>query len=169
MLISFNPLKTQDVTLPVGCAFVVTHSLTEVNKAATSHFNTRVSECRLATQVSERERENSRINFTVIFEKILANAKGLDWRTIRKPYELQTALGMSILDLEQFAIDTLHEVPYTFDEIAGLLNVTVEELATTSLKGNFDQSKINTFVCIGRELLRCFFFFQTKNLNYANV
>lgn len=53
MLISFNPLKTQDVNLPVGCAFVVTHSLTEVNKAATSHFNTRVSECRLATQVRE--------------------------------------------------------------------------------------------------------------------
>jgi N-acetylgalactosamine kinase len=51
MLISFNPLKTQDVTLPVGCAFVVTHSLTEVNKAATNHFNIRVSECRLATQV----------------------------------------------------------------------------------------------------------------------
>jgi N-acetylgalactosamine kinase len=51
MLINFNPLKTQDVTLPVGCAFVVTHSLTEVNKAATDHFNIRVSECRLATQV----------------------------------------------------------------------------------------------------------------------
>lgn len=51
MLISFNPLKTEDVTLPKGCAFVVTHSLTEVNKAATDHFNTRVSECRLATQV----------------------------------------------------------------------------------------------------------------------
>ena len=51
MLISFNPLKTQDVTLPVGCAFVVTHSLTEINKAATNHFNIRVSECRLATQV----------------------------------------------------------------------------------------------------------------------
>ena len=51
MLISFNPLKTQDVTLPVGCAFVVTHSLTEINKAATNHFNIRVSECRLATYV----------------------------------------------------------------------------------------------------------------------
>jgi N-acetylgalactosamine kinase len=51
MLISFNPLKVQDVTLPIGSAFVVTHSLTEVNKAATNHFNTRVAECRLATQV----------------------------------------------------------------------------------------------------------------------
>ena len=51
MLINFNPLTTEDVTLPSGCAFVVTHSLTEVNKAATDHFNIRVSECRLATQV----------------------------------------------------------------------------------------------------------------------
>ena len=63
MLIHFNPLKTEDVTLPVGCAFVVTHSLTEVNKAATDHFNTRVSECRLATQVrcltKEKEKENN--------------------------------------------------------------------------------------------------------------
>jgi N-acetylgalactosamine kinase len=51
MLISFNPLKIQAVTLPDGCAFVVSHSLTEVNKAATNHFNIRVAECRLATQV----------------------------------------------------------------------------------------------------------------------
>ncbi len=51
MLINFNPLKTHDVTLPIGCAFVVTHSLTEINKAATNHFNIRVSECRLGTQV----------------------------------------------------------------------------------------------------------------------
>ena len=51
MLISFNPLKVQNVTLPGGCAFVITHSLTELNKAASDHFNARVSECRLATQV----------------------------------------------------------------------------------------------------------------------
>ncbi|CAF3789178.1 unnamed protein product [Adineta steineri] len=117
MLISFNPLKTQDVTLPNGSAFVVTHSLTEVNKAATDHFNIRVSECRLATQ-------------------ILANAKGLDWRSIRKPYELQTALNMTINDLEQFALDTLHEIPYTIDDVANLLNVTVDELISISLRPN---------------------------------
>jgi hypothetical protein len=43
--------------------------------------------------------------------KILANAKGLDWRSIRKPYELQNALGFTLNELEKFAIDTLHEVP----------------------------------------------------------
>ncbi|CAF3741795.1 unnamed protein product [Rotaria sordida] len=122
MLISFNPLKIEDITLPVGCAFVVTHSLTEVNKAASDHFNTRVSECRLATQ-------------------ILAHAKGLDWRSIRKPYELQNALGFTINELEKFAIDTLHEVPYTLDGIAGLLNVTVDELISISLKANINRKQ----------------------------
>ena len=55
MLIGFNPLKIENVTLPHGSAFVITHSLTESNKAASNHFNTRVYECRLATQVLTRE------------------------------------------------------------------------------------------------------------------
>lgn len=84
---------------------------------------------------------SSRLLFFFFFEKVLANAKGLDWRSIRKPIELQNALGVTISELEQFAIDTLHEVPYTFDEIAGLLNVTVDELISISLKGNFDRGK----------------------------
>lgn len=142
MLISFNPLKTQDVTLPVGCAFVVTHSLTEVNKAATNHFNTRVSECRLATQVKRIGFAPSMRPILIFFEqkkKVLAHAKGLDWRTIRKPLELQNALGLTITDLEQLAIDSLHEVPYTFDEVAGILNVSVDELTNTSVRGKLDR------------------------------
>ncbi|CAF2145843.1 unnamed protein product [Rotaria magnacalcarata] len=122
MLISFNPLKIQDVTLPVGCAFVVTHSLTELNKAASDHFNIRVSECRLATQ-------------------ILAHAKNLDWRSIRKPYELQIALGLTIIELEKFALDTLHKLPYTLNEIADLLSVTVDELISISLKSNVNREQ----------------------------
>ena len=74
--------------------------------------------------------------------QILAHAKGLDWRSIRKPSELQTALGCTINDLEKFAIDTLHEVPYTLDEIAGLLNVSVDELIQLSLKPNINRGMI---------------------------
>lgn len=121
MLIHFNPLKTEDVTLPVGSAFVVTHSLTEVNKAATDHFNTRVSECRLATQ-------------------ILAKVKNLDWRTIRKPLELQKALNLSLIDFEQFAVDHLHEIPYSLDEIAAQLEVSVDELIQISLRPNVNRN-----------------------------
>ena len=80
--------------------------------------------------------------FFSFIEKIIAHAKGLDWREIRKPYDLQRALSLSISELEKLAINTLHEAPYTFDEIAGLLNVTVDELISISLKGNFDRSKI---------------------------
>lgn len=125
MLIHFNPLKTEDVTLPVGSAFVVTHSLTEVNKAATDHFNTRVSECRLATQV-------------------LAKAKNVDWRSVRKPLELQKALNLSLVDFEQAALDHLHDVPYSLDEVAGLLEVSVDELIEISLRPNVNRSERKT-------------------------
>lgn len=50
-LIEFNPLRATDVTLPSKAVFVIAHSLAELNKAATSDFNCRVVECRLAAQV----------------------------------------------------------------------------------------------------------------------
>lgn len=50
-LIEFNPLKATDVYLPDGISFVISNSCVEMNKAATSEFNTRVLECRIATQV----------------------------------------------------------------------------------------------------------------------
>ena len=73
---------------------------------------------------------------------MLANAKGLHWRSIRTPYELQNTLGLTIDELEKFAMDTLHKLPYTLNEIADLLNVTVDELITISLKGNVDRGEI---------------------------
>ena len=51
-LIEFNPIRHTDVVLPPQAVFVVSNSCVEINKAATSHFNTRVVECRLAAQVS---------------------------------------------------------------------------------------------------------------------
>jgi N-acetylgalactosamine kinase len=50
-LIDFNPIKVTNVDLPQGSQFVITNCCVEINKAATSHFNTRVAECRLSTQV----------------------------------------------------------------------------------------------------------------------
>ena len=66
--------------------------------------------------------------------KLLAKSKSLDWRTIRKPLELQTALGLSTVELEKYASDTLHDAPYHLDEIAGLLEVPVDELISLSLR-----------------------------------
>ena len=50
-LIEFNPVRSTDVRLPEGAVFVISNCLRELNKASTSHYNTRVAECRLATQV----------------------------------------------------------------------------------------------------------------------
>lgn len=49
--IDFNPLKFERVKLPINALFVVVHSGIEMNKAATSYYNQRVVECRIAAQV----------------------------------------------------------------------------------------------------------------------
>lgn len=51
-MIDFNPIRATDVILPEGYVFVISHSLAEMNKAASSDFNERVVECRLACQVN---------------------------------------------------------------------------------------------------------------------
>ena len=53
-MIEFNPLRTTNIRLPEGAVFVISNCCQEMNKAATSHFNTRVAECRLAAQVGMR-------------------------------------------------------------------------------------------------------------------
>lgn len=52
-LIEFEPkLKAETVLLPEDAVFVVANSCVEINKGNTSHYNTRVVECRLAAQVN---------------------------------------------------------------------------------------------------------------------
>ncbi|CAI4224275.1 unnamed protein product [Auanema sp. JU1783] len=46
--INFNPLSSEPVFLPSDAKFVVLHSGQTMNKAASSEFNQRVAECRLA-------------------------------------------------------------------------------------------------------------------------
>ena len=50
-LIEFQPLKATDVKLPDGAVFVISNCCKEMNKAASSHYNIRVVECRIATKV----------------------------------------------------------------------------------------------------------------------
>lgn len=50
-LIEFQPLRATDVKLPEGAVFVISNSCVEMNKAASSHYNIRVVECRIATKV----------------------------------------------------------------------------------------------------------------------
>lgn len=50
-LIEFQPLRATDVKLPDGAVFVISNCCREMNKAASSHYNIRVVECRIATKV----------------------------------------------------------------------------------------------------------------------
>uniref|UniRef100_A0A6A7G9C7 N-acetylgalactosamine kinase-like n=2 Tax=Hirondellea gigas TaxID=1518452 RepID=A0A6A7G9C7_9CRUS len=98
-LISFNPLRCTVVTLPKGATFVVANSLHPMNKAATSDFNLRVVECKLA-------------------RSILAKASGHDWEEISTLNALQLTLNKSLDQMVQLVNETLHEEAYTLDEIA---------------------------------------------------
>ncbi|CAF0952688.1 unnamed protein product [Brachionus calyciflorus] len=98
MLIDFNPSRVHNIQLPKDSLFVITNSCVEANKAATNQFNTRVVECRIATQ-------------------LLAKSQGLDWRKIKKPIELQKSLNCSLLEMIELTETTLHKDVYTINEI----------------------------------------------------
>ncbi|XP_004396594.1 PREDICTED: N-acetylgalactosamine kinase isoform X4 [Odobenus rosmarus divergens] len=79
-LIEFSPLRATDVKLPSGAVFVIANSCVEMNKAATSHFNIRVMECRLAA-------------------KLLAKYRGLQWDKVLRLEEVCRCLGISLQEL----------------------------------------------------------------------
>lgn len=98
-LISFNPLRSEDIQLPEGSVFVIANSLAEMNKAATADFNRRVVECRLVCQ-------------------LVAKRLRLDWKKINKLIHLQKCIGLGVRHLRALAVETLHENPYTKGEVS---------------------------------------------------
>ncbi|CAL4226099.1 unnamed protein product, partial [Meganyctiphanes norvegica] len=116
-VIEFNPLRASPVTLPSGAQFVVANSLAPMNKAASSHYNCRVMECRLATQ-------------------IMAKQNGLKWQEYRKFIDLQKSLGKSLPEMIELVRSTFHGGVYTKEEICGLLETTVDELDQITLSEN---------------------------------
>uniref|UniRef100_A0A6P7FQG6 N-acetylgalactosamine kinase-like n=1 Tax=Diabrotica virgifera virgifera TaxID=50390 RepID=A0A6P7FQG6_DIAVI len=115
--IEFSPLRSQDVTLPSKAIFVIAHSLTSMNKAATADFNCRVVECRLATQ-------------------IIAKKQGLEWMKMKRLSELQQALSADLSKMISIVESSLHEHPYTKEEIVTELQTTPQVLEETSLTPN---------------------------------
>ncbi|KAM9496795.1 N-acetylgalactosamine kinase [Clarias gariepinus] len=116
-LIEFNPLRSTDVKLPDGAVFVIANSCVEMNKAATSHFNIRVVECRIAT-------------------KILAKVRGLEWSSVQKLGELQTQLGSSLDEMLDLVEEVLHPEPYSREEICKILGITTQQLCDSILSAN---------------------------------
>ncbi|KAM4829539.1 N-acetylgalactosamine kinase isoform 1-T1 [Thomomys bottae] len=116
-LIEFNPLRATDVKLPSGAVFVIANSCVEMNKAATSHFNVRVMECRLAA-------------------KLLAKYKGLQWDQIMRLEEVQAKLGVSLEEMLLLTEDALHPELYSCEEICRCLGISLEDLRTQILTAN---------------------------------
>lgn len=103
-LIEFNPLRTTSISLPDGATFVVANSLVEMNKAATSDFNVRVTECHIAAQV-------------------IAKARGLEHKKQLKLAELQSLLLVSLPEMAALAKKVLHPAVYTRAELCTLLGM----------------------------------------------
>ncbi|KAB0796666.1 hypothetical protein PPYR_10800 [Photinus pyralis] len=116
-LIDFTPLRCKDVSLPPGAVFVIAHSLTRLNKAATADFNCRVVECRLAAQ-------------------LIAKHQGIDWFTVKTLSDLQSGLKGSLHTMIALVKKILHESPYTKEEIVDELKTTSAVLDQTSLTPN---------------------------------
>ncbi|XP_029430385.1 N-acetylgalactosamine kinase isoform X3 [Rhinatrema bivittatum] len=116
-LIEFSPLRATDVKLPTGAVFVIANSCVEMNKAATSHFNIRVMECRLAT-------------------KLIAKSQGQDWRNLLKLGDVQTKLGVGFEEMLTLVEKILHPEPYSREEICECLGISLQELRSTILSQN---------------------------------
>ncbi|CAL8356713.1 unnamed protein product [Lota lota] len=116
-LIEFNPLRATDVKLPGGAVFVISNCCVEMNKAASSHFNIRVVECRIAT-------------------KMLAKVKGLEWKRLVKLAQVQTELGASLEEMLGLVEKVLHSDTYSRAEICHALGITPEQFCTDLLSSN---------------------------------
>lgn len=102
--IEWEPLTATPITLPSNAYFVIANSLTKANKAATSDFNQRVIECRLAC-------------------RILAKSANLPWKEFERFATLQKNLQCSLEDFEGFADRILTQDLYSTDDIINLLEV----------------------------------------------
>uniref|UniRef100_A0A8C9WUS1 Galactokinase 2 n=1 Tax=Sander lucioperca TaxID=283035 RepID=A0A8C9WUS1_SANLU len=121
-LIEFQPLRATDVKLPDGAVFVISNCCMEMNKAASSHFNIRVVECRIAT-------------------KMLAQARGLDSSRFMKLVQVQMELQASLEEMLALVVEVLHPEPYSREEICKALGITSEQFSTELLSANTQHVK----------------------------
>lgn len=116
-LIEFQPLRATDVKLPAGAVFVISNCCVEMNKAASSHFNIRVVECRIAA-------------------KMLAHAQGLDCSGFVKLEKVQSALRMPLDEMETLVDRVFHPEPYNREEICKALGITSQQFCSELLSAN---------------------------------
>lgn len=102
--IEWEPLKATPTILPSNAYFVIANSLTKANKAATSDFNQRVIECRLAC-------------------KILAKNAKLSWKEFERFAILQKKLGLNLIEFQEYIDRVLNRDIYTRDDVINLLEI----------------------------------------------
>ncbi|XP_067646232.1 N-acetylgalactosamine kinase isoform X2 [Eurosta solidaginis] len=121
--IEFHPkLYATPIQLPAGVCFVVANSLAAKNKAASSDFNERVVECRLATRI------------------VAKHCKFNNWRGMMRFVQLQEALQCTLAELEELILRWLPKDIYTRDELcARELKVSDEEFEKEFLTVNTRQ------------------------------
>lgn len=154
LLIEFNPIRPTNVDLPSDAIFVISNTRIQANKVAFASYNERVAECRLAAM-------------------LVAKAKGLDWKKVRKLQHLQAALGLQLNEMHQVVSSSLHEETYSRSEVCSLLDITETELESEYLNNmtkdmrSFELSKRATHVF--REAERVYKFKDTSNTSISDT
>jgi N-acetylgalactosamine kinase len=116
--IEFNPVRATPIKLPTDAVFVIANSLSEANKAATSDFNLRVVECRIAT-------------------KYIAKALGRPWQEVAKLGQLQSEfLDVELDQFEQIIEEKLTKDVYTKHELIAFFHLSAEDFEDKILTPN---------------------------------
>lgn len=116
--IEFNPVRATPIQLPTDAVFVIANSLSEANKAATSDFNQRVVECKIAT-------------------KLLAKFTDRQWQDVHKLAQLQSdVLDIELEQLETLVNSLLTKDVYTKDELMAIFHISSSEFDEKLLTPN---------------------------------
>lgn len=121
--IQFNPVRATPIQLPEDAVFVIANSLSEANKAATSDFNQRVVECRIAT-------------------KLIAKLTDRQWQDVEKLRQLQTdVLDIELDEFELLIQKYLTKEVYTKEELMHIFHINSHEFDDKLLTPNTKNAK----------------------------
>lgn len=121
--IEFNPVRATPIRLPDDAVFVIANSLSEANKAATSDFNQRVVECKIAT-------------------KLLAKMTERPWQDVEKLGQLQSEiLDVELEEFENLIKKHLTKDVYTKEELMEIFKLNSVEFEEQMLTPNTKHEK----------------------------
>ncbi|XP_055629062.1 N-acetylgalactosamine kinase [Toxorhynchites rutilus septentrionalis] len=115
--IEWEPLRASSITLPKDAVFVIANSLAVANKAATSDFNQRVIECRLAC-------------------RLLAKKTQVNWRETWRFSDLQNIIGFTMEEMETLVEEHLTQQDYSRQELLGIFEIDKEDFVQNLLTNN---------------------------------